>query len=63
LLFLAYKYADSPERAILANANAGGENVARGSLLGTLMGLVKAMRDFHHGLEKVFKTKMKFNWK
>lgn len=23
LLFFAYKYADSPERAILANANAG----------------------------------------
>ena len=38
LLHFAYKYADSPERAVLANANAGGENVARGSLLGALMG-------------------------
>lgn len=38
LLHFAYKYADSPERAILANANAGGENVARGSLLGAIMG-------------------------
>ena len=39
LLFFAYKYANSPEEAILANANAGGENVARGSLLGALMGM------------------------
>lgn len=38
LLHFAYKYADSPEQAILANANAGGENVARGSLLGALIG-------------------------
>ena len=39
LLFFAYKYAHSAEEAILANANAGGENVARGSLLGALMGM------------------------
>ena len=38
LLFMAYKYSDSPEKAILANANAGGENVARGALLGALVG-------------------------
>lgn len=38
LLHFAYKYADSPERAVLANANAGGENVARGSILGAIMG-------------------------
>ena len=38
LLHFAYKYAESPEAAILANANAGGENVARGSLLGAIMG-------------------------
>lgn len=38
LLHFAYKYAESPEQAILANANAGGENVARGSLLGALIG-------------------------
>jgi ADP-ribosylglycohydrolase len=39
LLHFAYKYADSmPETAILASANAGGENVARGSLLGAIMG-------------------------
>ena len=38
LLFIAYKYSDSTEKAILANANAGGENVARGALLGALFG-------------------------
>lgn len=37
-LFLTYKYADSFEKAILANANAGGENVARGSLIGAVLG-------------------------
>jgi len=38
MLFFLYKYADSFEAAILANANAGGENVARGALIGVLMG-------------------------
>ena len=38
LLLIAYRYSDSTERAILANANAGGENVARGALLGALFG-------------------------
>lgn len=43
LLHFAYKYSDSPEAAVLANANAGGENVARGSVLGALMGLAHGM--------------------
>lgn len=38
LIHFAYKYADSFEEALLANANAGGENVARGACLGALMG-------------------------
>jgi len=46
LLHFAYKYADSPERAVLANANAGGENVARGSLLGALMGAAHGIDGF-----------------
>jgi len=46
LLFFAYKYADSPEAAILANANAGGENVARGSLLGALVGAAHGVQGF-----------------
>ena len=37
-LGMAYKYADSFEAGVLANANAGGENVARGSLLGAVLG-------------------------
>ena len=45
MIFLAFKYADSVERLILANANAGGENVARGALLGALIGA-------YHGLER-----------
>ena len=46
LLYFAYKYADSVERGILANANAGGENVARGSLLGALLGAAHGMDAF-----------------
>ena len=54
LLFFAYKYANNPEAAILANANAGGENVARGSLLGALLGAQHGMQGFPawtHGLK------------
>ena len=39
LLFLAYKYADDPEAAIIANTNVGGENCHRGAALGAIMGL------------------------
>lgn len=46
LLFFAYKYAHSPAEAILANANAGGENVARGALLGALLGAAHGMAAF-----------------
>jgi ADP-ribosylglycohydrolase len=39
MLHLAYRYADhGPRMGLLANANAGGENVARGSALGALFG-------------------------
>ena len=38
MLYLAYKYADSFEDAVLANTNVGGENCHRGSALGALMG-------------------------
>ena len=38
LLFMVYKYADSFERGILASTNAGGENVARGAIIGCLLG-------------------------
>lgn len=39
LLYLAYKYVDSPKQALLANTNLGGENCHRGSVLGVLVGL------------------------
>jgi ADP-ribosyl-[dinitrogen reductase] hydrolase len=46
LLLIAYKYADSVEKAILANANAGGENVSRGHLLGPLLGAALGFEAF-----------------
>lgn len=39
LLYLAYKYIDTPKQALLANTNLGGENCHRGSVLGVLIGL------------------------
>ena len=42
-LMLAYKYADSLEKALLASANAGGENVNRNALLGGIMGASTGM--------------------
>jgi len=35
---MTYKYGADFERAILANANCGGENVARGMVMGALIG-------------------------
>jgi ADP-ribosyl-[dinitrogen reductase] hydrolase len=46
LLIMMYKYADSLEAAILANANAGGENLARGALLGAAIGAAHGMDAF-----------------
>ena len=39
VLFLAFKYHDSPDAALEANANAGGDNCHRGAVLGALVGL------------------------
>jgi len=38
MLHFAYKYGGDFEGCLLANANAGGENVARGHTLGALLG-------------------------
>ena len=46
MLFITYKYAGSVEKAILASANAGGENVARGSILGAFIGAAHGMSQF-----------------
>ena len=45
-LHFAYKYSDSVEAALLANANAGGENVARGAVVGALLGAAHGMAGF-----------------
>lgn len=42
LMYLAYRYAEQPEKGLLANTNLGGDNVHRGSVLGVLLGLVNA---------------------
>jgi len=44
MLHLNYRYYHSFEEACLANANAGGENVARGSLMGALFGAAYGMK-------------------
>ena len=38
VLYLAYKYSDDFEKAVLQNTNVGGENCHRGAALGALMG-------------------------
>jgi ADP-ribosylglycohydrolase len=40
MLFFAYKYGHDPENCLLKSANAGGENVNRGNVLGALLGTV-----------------------
>ena len=39
VLYLAYKYLSAPKQALLANSNLGGDNVHRGAVLGTILGL------------------------
>eukprot|EP00054_Salpingoeca_dolichothecata_P009043 m.51199 g.51199 ORF g.51199 m.51199 type:complete len:466 (+) comp18127_c0_seq1:91-1488(+) len=46
VLYLAYKYHDDINEALLANVNVGGENCHRGSALGALMGCA-------HGASKI----------
>jgi ADP-ribosylglycohydrolase len=38
VLYLALKYHDDPEKALVANTNLGGDNVYRGGVLGALLG-------------------------
>lgn len=42
VLYLAYKYCNSQGPGLIANANLGGDNVHRGAVLGTLLGLSSA---------------------
>jgi len=45
VIYLALKYHDDPENALIANTNLGGDNAARGAVLGALLGAA-------HGIEK-----------
>jgi ADP-ribosyl-[dinitrogen reductase] hydrolase len=45
VVYLALKYHDDPEQALIANTNLGGDNAARGAVLGALLGAA-------HGVEK-----------
>ena len=38
VVYLALKYHDDPENALIANTNLGGDNAACGALLGVLLG-------------------------
>ena len=38
VIYLALKYHDDPEKALIVNTNLGGDNAARGSILGALLG-------------------------
>lgn len=49
LLYLAYKYCETPKHALLTNTNLGGENCHRGSVLGVIVGLASA-----DGLDEFF---------
>ncbi len=40
MLYLAIKYSHNVEEALIANTNAGGENAHRGSVLGSVVGLI-----------------------
>jgi ADP-ribosylglycohydrolase len=46
VLYLAYKYADNPKKALLQNAKLGGHSTARGAILGAILGAA-------HGSEAV----------
>lgn len=47
ILYLLYKYWSQPEKALLANANLGGDNVHRGAVLGALLGLIQGQTVEH----------------
>jgi hypothetical protein len=46
VIYLALKYHDDPENAVIANTNLGGDNAARGAVLGALMGASYGIEKF-----------------
>jgi ADP-ribosylglycohydrolase len=46
VLYLALKYHDAPEQALIVNTNLGGDNVHRGAVLGALLGAANGLEAF-----------------
>jgi ADP-ribosylglycohydrolase len=46
VIYLALKYHNDPEKALVANTNLGGDNVYRGAMLGALLGAEHGKRGF-----------------
>jgi ADP-ribosylglycohydrolase len=46
VVYLALKYHDDPENALIANTNLGGDNAARGAVLGAIMGASYGIEKF-----------------
>jgi ADP-ribosylglycohydrolase len=48
VVYLALKYHDDPENALIVNTNLGGDNAARGAVLGALLGASDGIERFPH---------------
>jgi len=46
VVYLALKYHDDPENALIANTNLGGDNASRGAVLGALLGATNGFEKF-----------------
>ncbi len=46
VVYLALKYHDDPENALIANTNLGGDNASRGAVLGALLGAANGIEKF-----------------
>ena len=49
VVYLALKYRDDPEAALIANTNLGGDNAGRGAVLGALLGAAHGVAGFPRG--------------
>ena len=46
VVYLALKYHDNPEKALIVNTNLGGDNAGRGAVLGALLGAANGVESF-----------------
>jgi hypothetical protein len=46
VIYLALKYGEDPEKALIINTNLGGDNASRGSVLGALLGAANGIEKF-----------------